>query len=145
MPLSCCCTNPQHWKRRLQRIQESASGRSLTELQHRTMTGMQHTRNPKPRTTLSSQQRTCGATPSEQSYAPNRCGCKQLTRHAELSRRPCPCRTVVQIHSCRQPACNEFERDIYRRASIDKILHHSRALNTHATKTRAPYPSASTH
>jgi hypothetical protein len=50
---------------------------------------------------LSAQQRTSILTPSEQSHVPDRCSCKTIAHHAELSRRPCPCCTVVHIHGIR--------------------------------------------
>ena len=38
-------------------------------------------------------------TPCEDGHIPNRCRCKEITRHTELSSRPCARCTVVQVHS----------------------------------------------
>jgi len=58
-----------------------------------------HTRQSTLQVPLPAQQRTCCNTPSEQSHVPNRRSCEPISRHAELSRRPHPCCTAVQVHS----------------------------------------------
>ncbi len=55
--------------------------------------------NKHPALPLPAQQRTTCVTTSEQNHIPDRCSCKQTARHAELSRRPCPCCNVVHIHN----------------------------------------------
>ena len=102
--------------------------------------------NPQP--PLPAQQRTIYHTPSEQSHVPDRCSCKIKARHAELSRRPCPCCTVVHIHNIRSTTtCSGArERGRGRRANRTATLHHAQTINTHAkTNIFQPLPAQTTH
>ncbi len=47
---------------------------------------------------------------SEQRHVPNRHGCKSTARHAELSRRPRPCHTVVQVHGIKHCTCKGWHK-----------------------------------
>jgi hypothetical protein len=56
--------------------------------------------------TINPQQHTSYFTPREDGHVPNRCSCKNMSRHAELSRRPSPLRSCNAAGSAHHQNCN---------------------------------------
>ncbi len=91
---------------------------------------------------LPAQQRTSWVTPSEQSHVPNRCSCKTNARHAELSRRPRPCCTVVHVHSIEiKITCNGAHKTTKRPQGKQNRNTEARANDQHERNNKHPIPT----